>query len=193
MAENGQKSQMTKKPWHHWCQASTNQGSGMVLNLTAENLGWLRQVSYDDIMWTCRIMNLWIGRVTLSRREVAATIMIILKNALSPYQRVWPSFPYSTASTLWWILNFPRKVYDHAQLFARCCMSKLKNHVRALPPSAFFLARTATCLWKACLDRVKPFLWLFFTMASEELQSVSDMEQIMSYLRTLQADVQTGI
>ena len=30
-------------------------------------------------------------------------------------------------------------------------------------------------------------------MASEELQSVSEMEQIMSYLRTHQADVQTGI
>ena len=64
-------------------------------------------------------------------------------------------------------------------------MSKLKNHVRALPPSAFFLARTATCLRKASLDRVKPFLWFFSTMSSEELQSVSEMEQIMSYLRTL--------
>ena len=30
-------------------------------------------------------------------------------------------------------------------------------------------------------------------MASDELQSVSEMEQIMSYLRTLQADVQTGM
>ena len=57
----------------------------------------------------------------------------------------------------------------------------------------FFLARTANCLWKASLDRVKPFLWFFSTMASDELQSVSEMEQIMSYLRTLQADVQTGM
>ena len=30
-------------------------------------------------------------------------------------------------------------------------------------------------------------------MASDELQSVSEMEQIMSYLRTLQAGVQTGM
>ena len=30
-------------------------------------------------------------------------------------------------------------------------------------------------------------------MVSDELQSVSEMEQIMSYLRTLQADVQTGM
>ena len=52
-------------------------------------------------------------------------------------------------------------MYDHAQLFERCCMSKLQNHVRALPSSAFFLARTANCLWKASLDRVKPFLWFF--------------------------------
>ena len=57
-------------------------------------------------------------------------------------------------------------------------MSKLQNRVRALPSSAFFLARTANCLWKASLDRVKPFLWFFSTMASDELQSVSEMEPV---------------
>ena len=71
-------------------------------------------------------------------------------------------------------------------------MSKLQNHVRALPSSAFFLARTANCLWKASLDRVQAFSFVFSTMASDELQSILEMEQIMSYLRMPQADVQTG-
>ena len=40
-------------------------------------------------------------------------------------------------------LNITRNVYDHAQIFARCRMSKQQNHVFALASSAFFLARAA--------------------------------------------------
>ena len=67
-------------------------------------------------------------------------VRIIFQNALSPYQRVWPSFLYSTASILEWVLNITRNVYNHAQIFARCRMSKQQNHVFALASSAFFRA-----------------------------------------------------
>ena len=53
--------------------------------------------------WTARALYIWLRRKKDSgkfTKRVAAKWGLIFQNALSPYQRVWPSFLYSTASTL---------------------------------------------------------------------------------------------
>ena len=72
-------------------------------------------------------------------------------------------------------------------------MSKLQNHVRALPSSAFFSSSHCELFVESLSWQSQAFSLVLSTMSSDELQSVSEMEQIMSYLRTLQADVQTGM
>ena len=88
-----------------------------------------------------------------------------------------------------------RNLYDHAQFSEHCCTSKLQNHVHALQSSTFFLTCTANCLWKVFPNKVKIFLWCFSNskMASDELQSVSEKEELLSYLRRLRSDVLTSM
>ena len=71
----------------------------------------------------------------------------------------------------------------------------LVSHVLVSSPTTEGLFSSSHCeLFVESLSWQSQAFSLFFsTMASDELQSVSEMEQIMSYLRTLQADVQTGM